>query len=591
MDQTGGPSEPVIDFAEFLRIFPLRGSSIMWLLGAGASAGAGVPTAGDLIWEFKRRLYCSHERVPLSACADLLDPVVRERLQGFFESRPGYPPRGAPDEYAAYFESAYPDERDRRRFIDEAVRGAKPSYGHLVLAALLKMGKAEVVWTPNFDTLIEDAASTLYRTTGVLTVADLDRGRIAAEAMVEERFPLLGKIHGDFRSARLKNTAEELLRQDAAIRSALVEACRRRGLAVVGYSGRDDSVLDALVDGLAAGAGFPGGLFWFRRPGSEVPPRVRCLVTGARELGIKAGFVEADTFDEAMGDIFEQLEDVPDEVSDLVRSAKPRTSEAPIEPPGTGWPVIRLNALPLLSHPATCRRVVCSIGGTSEVRDAVEKAGVQIIAARSKAGVLAFGSDADVRRAFDSFHVSQFDLHSIGSSSLEYESGEMTLLYEALAAGLQRGLPLRRVRYRGWVLAVDPTLEQDGALEGLRAVAKRLKGRIPKTDLCWYEAVRLRLEFVGDRLWAVLRPITIGDPIPDVDEATRRALRAARAEFVRERTAARHNSQSNDLLDAWAKLLTEGREERELRALEISDGVDAWFRLGSVTAFTRRGAA
>jgi len=35
----------------------------MWLLGAGASAAAGIPMAWDMIWEFKQQLYVSQRRV------------------------------------------------------------------------------------------------------------------------------------------------------------------------------------------------------------------------------------------------------------------------------------------------------------------------------------------------------------------------------------------------------------------------------------------------------------------------------------------------------------------------------------------------
>lgn len=587
MDEARKAPEPSIDFSEVLRLFPLRGASIMWLLGAGASAAGGVPTAGDLIWQFKQRLYCSQERVPLAACADLLDPVVQNRLQQFFDARSGYPARGAVDEYAAFFEAAYPDERDRRTFIEGTVRGARPSYGHFVLASLVKMRKVEMVWTPNFDTLIEDAASRLFRTTGALTVADLDRGHLASEALRDGRFPLLGKIHGDFRSTRLKNTTEELVGQDVAIREALVEACRSRGLAVIGYSGRDDSVVDALEEGLASGKGFPGGLFWFRRPGSNTPSRVRRLVSRARELGIQAGFVDVETFDEVMGDLLDQIADVPDELHKVVRSAKPRVSDAPIESPGTGWPVIRLTALPVLSHPISCRLVRCSIGGAREVRSAVDKAGLDVIACRSKAGVITFGRDGDVRQVFEPFGISHFDLHGIATEQLQYESGELALLYEALVRGLERQLPVQRVRSRGWALRVDPSRESDSELDGLRRVTKRLSGRIPETELGWFEAVRVRLEFVRNRLWLVLLPTVMGDPIPEV-EVDVAALRAARAGFVRARMADRYNAAWNDLLDAWTALVTQDQDELDVRALGIGDGADAAFRLGAVTAFTRR---
>src|SRR5689334_15216976 len=94
--------------------------------------------------------------------------------------------------------------------------------------------------------------------------------RVAREAMTEGRWPLIVKLHGDFQSRKLKNTEEELRAQDKDLRRCFVEACVRQGLAVVGYSGRDASVMDALDEAVSGGHGFPGGLFWFSRPGSPV---------------------------------------------------------------------------------------------------------------------------------------------------------------------------------------------------------------------------------------------------------------------------------------------------------------------------------
>jgi NAD-dependent SIR2 family protein deacetylase len=60
---------------------------------------------------------------------------------------------------------------------------ATPSYGHLVLAALFRIGKANVVWTTNFDHLVETATSRLFETTARLTVADLERHEVAQRAL------------------------------------------------------------------------------------------------------------------------------------------------------------------------------------------------------------------------------------------------------------------------------------------------------------------------------------------------------------------------------------------------------------------------
>jgi hypothetical protein len=115
-----------LDIASFLRRHGARAPALMWLLGAGASANAGIPTAAQMIWDFKRAIFCSEERVPLAACQYIDDPRVRERVQRHF-STGGYPAVGAPAEYAHYFELAYPTEVDRRRYIDAKVKGATPS--------------------------------------------------------------------------------------------------------------------------------------------------------------------------------------------------------------------------------------------------------------------------------------------------------------------------------------------------------------------------------------------------------------------------------------------------------------------------------
>jgi hypothetical protein len=50
-----------------------------WLLGAGASQSAGLPTAVDVIWDLKRRYYCSEEHQDISA-NDLQNSAVKEKI-------------------------------------------------------------------------------------------------------------------------------------------------------------------------------------------------------------------------------------------------------------------------------------------------------------------------------------------------------------------------------------------------------------------------------------------------------------------------------------------------------------------------------
>ena len=54
--------------------------------GAGASASAGVPTARDMIWDFKQRLFVSQRHVTPMSVADLSSPAIRQQLQQHIDS-------------------------------------------------------------------------------------------------------------------------------------------------------------------------------------------------------------------------------------------------------------------------------------------------------------------------------------------------------------------------------------------------------------------------------------------------------------------------------------------------------------------------
>ena len=282
-------SPPYIDADDFARRFNLRAKNLMWLLGAGASAAAGVPTAMDMVWEFKQQLFISQRKVSLQAVSDLSNQAVRDQLQAHVDSLERLPPLGSNDEYAALFEEVYPSEADRRSFIQARVGGSKPSYGHLALATLMCSSHTPLVWTTNFDSLVADACAKVYGTTSALTTTDLHAPELAMQAIQEQRWPVEIKLHGDFRSRRLKNTADELRQQDVRLRRMLVNSCRQFGLVVVGYSGRDDSVMDALEEAIASPDAFPNGLFWLDCGRESPQPRVTSLLAKAQQKNIESG--------------------------------------------------------------------------------------------------------------------------------------------------------------------------------------------------------------------------------------------------------------------------------------------------------------
>ena len=262
---------PELSLDELARLHVVRGARLMWLIGAGASAAAGVPTAGQMIDEFRQLIYSTVHGVPLAALS-LAEPAIRDRIERFFAGHPDYPDPGDPGEYSALFEAAWTEPGDRRAYLEGKLVVGKPAFGNFGLAVLAALGRAPVVWTPNFDRVYERAAELVLEPPAHLTVATLDTSKIAAAALAADRFPLYVKLHGDYQSDQLKNTAEELREQDAVHRTALVQATQRYGLIVAGYSGRDASLMAALTGGADGATPFPAGLFWCRRPGEDPLP-------------------------------------------------------------------------------------------------------------------------------------------------------------------------------------------------------------------------------------------------------------------------------------------------------------------------------
>lgn len=574
---------------EFVRRFSVRAPGLVWFLGAGASSSAGVPSAMDLIWDFKRLLYCTSQKIPLRAVQDLLDPQVRRRLQIHFDRLRSFPAEDADTEYAAYFEAAFPAEADRRRYMDQVIAGRTPAFGHIALAALVALEKINVIATTNFDRLVEDALSQQFRSTSAFAVATVDNAALAMESLNALKRPLCLKLHGDFLSSRLKNTESELRNQDGNLRFTLVESCKRFGLVVIGYSGRDHSVMDALEEAIDDGRGYPNGLFWFRRPDAPLLPRVLELQSRAQQVGIEASLVEIQTFDEVMADLLELEHDLPEELRALLdrRARLARDSQVP-KPSQRGWPVVRFNALPIIETPSLLRRVVCDIGGTAEVRQAIGSANADIIGCRSRAGVLAIGSDSEVRRCFEPFGITEFTLHDVVKEQLGRESAERGLLLDALIRGIARERSLLAIR-RGRRQCLIPCPENipSPQYETLRRAARGIRGKVDGTDIAWSEALRIRLDYRLGRMWLILLPGLWVDLPPVVDGSIDAGTMQRVRDFQRERLATRYNRIANALLDGWIAVLFGDTEDAVFRSLGISDGVDASFRLARRTAFCR----
>lgn len=558
-----------IELDDFIRRFSGRSGKLMWLLGAGASIAAGIPSAWNMIQEFKQKLYTSKNHVSPKVINDLSNPAICRLLQNFIDNMGSYPPEGDPEEYAALFEAACPTELDRQNYIEKNISLGKPSYGHIALATLMCNNWTRIVWTTNFDHLIADACSKVYGSTMQLASVDLDSFNKLPDLINNERWPIEIKLHGDFRSRRLKNTAEELRQQDASLRQQLINACQRFGLIVAGYSGRDSSIMEAIEKGLDSPSPFPYGLFWLCRGTANVLPAVTNLIDRAAAQGVECALVNIESFDETLRDIISFLPSL--DITCLDNFAKRSIWSAPPAPIGdkNGFPVIRLNALKVAKLPSRCRLIECSIDGQKKLDEAISCSGSNIFAVRVSSGVLAFGDDSDIRKLLTPYGITAFNEHEISLGRLSRDTQEKSLIRQALSHGIAHKTDMGIIRKRNEDF-LFPKDVRNQKWSGLKSLVRDLSGTLAADSATrWREGISFRLELVGSELWLTYEPRII------FSSATAETL-YARTEFANKRTATRYNKQLNSLLSFWGELLTCGGRSI---SLGIQNGLDATFEI------------
>ncbi|HEY5779100.1 MAG TPA: SIR2 family protein [Chthoniobacterales bacterium] len=268
-----------------------RGRPVCLLLGAGASISSGMPSAERCIWEWKQDIFVTNNPTLRESVGELSLPGTRQRIQRWLDQRGNYPAQGHADEYSFYAEECYPTGQDRRAFFQSYVAKAKPHTGYRLLALLAKAGLVRSVWTTNFDGLVARAtaaADVICIEIGIDTPHRAERPQTDGELRAVS-------LHGDYRYDKLKNTVAELQQQEAALRAELLHEMQDYDLVVLGYSGRDASIMNVLREAYVGTT--PSRLFWCGI-GSEAPAPVEELIAAARATGKDAFYIATDGFDD-----------------------------------------------------------------------------------------------------------------------------------------------------------------------------------------------------------------------------------------------------------------------------------------------------
>ncbi len=604
---------PTMSGAEFASEFGLRPSRFAWFLGAGASAASGIPTGYAMIRDFKKKIFCQKNNYSPQE-VDSGDPLWAERIDEFFKRTEILPPDGHAEEYSAAFEAVYPQELPRRQYIDDAVSKGTPCFAHRVLAVLMSTRQTDCVFTTNFDPLIEESVTLSNALLPVEsqkrpTVAAIDSAERALRCLNESDWPLIAKLHGDYKSAKIKNTNAELQTQDENMRSVLIETCKRYGLVIVGYSGRDASIMDALEHVLREPHAFPGGLYWVKSSMSRLLPAVKQLLEHAIIAGVDVVVVECKTFDELAGDLIVQVK-LPDILRHHVDAHKVAERLQPVVPlavEALQFPILRFSAILVEKLPLEARRLSLTRSLTTETaRQLLKEQKCRAVVAALGKELAIFGRDDEVLKVFAEYGAK---LEGTIALNPERDSWALGLQYDALTRALARKRPLLpRLRRNGHVLVVAGPRHEDSdelrrlkneELARLKAAYGSLTGRVPAVGHNFTEGIYLKLEKVQDRWWCGFEPSTFVDTPHDDnakpengtgDELGRPSMRKPdpSADWRRERWARKYNSNWAQIISAWAELLTSS-EDHSVSALglQVSDGVDAVFKLSPVTGWSR----
>lgn len=283
-----------LEYDAFLRSFK-RNIDVphSFLLGAGTSISSGIQSAYDCIWEWKKDIYLSKNINSAEFYKNYKNESVRKSIQNWLDNQGEFPLLDSSEEYSFYAEKAYPIAEDRRKYFLSLIENKEPYIGYKLLCLLAEYNIVKSVWTTNFDGLVVRSAHQNRLTPIEITLDNSER--IHRNQSSKELLTIA--LHGDYKFSTLKNTEKELDNQNETFKEQFSNYHIDKNLIVIGYSGRDKSLIDAIS--LAFSKRGSGRLYWCGF-GDTINKEVSELILKIRESGREAYYISTDGFDKTL---------------------------------------------------------------------------------------------------------------------------------------------------------------------------------------------------------------------------------------------------------------------------------------------------
>lgn len=541
------------DLGEFLRSFEIKPNGTYDIfLGAGCSVAAGIPLGIALIWEFKRKLYCDHFKINEEKFSDFELETNKNEIQKYFDQQVGFPILDSSEEYSFYFEKCYPQSIDRKLFIQSKVREKKPTLGHRCLGALIISEKIKCIWTSNFDELIENGIKIVDIGKSFVVISEDNKNQIGK---IENQYlPKLIKLHGDYRYDKLQNISEELQDLDSKLREYFYQHNTSNGLIIVGYDGNDNSIMSVLEKSLNCDNQFPSGLIWCILKGTKLNERVIKIVNRVNEKNKTSGFLEINSFDEFLYDLYTRCNLKYSEIENIAENLFKKRKPFLFQQSNPNTTPIKLNALQIIKYPNTFYSFDTSIEKWSQLKEIILDKSIS--AALYKNKIFAFCELEEIKKVFGNKILSEISLKDVETKWFDREDSIFkSMLYDLIAHNLinKYGLQCSESKKRKFYLKNK----------------KINKSGLPNY-LTIYEALEIRLDHRKKCFWLLLLPTVEILDSRDLSIFSQTGKKLAKLEkqlIINKIISERYNSVADLHLNKWLYFL-----KQKLNSLVFSLG-------------------